>query len=118
MKLSRVVDAALPDLAALDASALRELKARVDAECLRRERGEPAALAAALASEDRTIAGPVSEPPSRFRSLKKPCTVSYPAPLGSETSCELCGRAILKTRRSRRFCSDLCRDTFHGRRKA
>jgi len=40
------------------------------------------------------------------------------APLGSEAPCESCSKTIVKTRRSRRFCSDLCRDVFHGRRKA
>lgn len=47
-------------------------------------------------------------------------TVAAPAsvPLGSEIPCEACGKTIVKTRRSRRFCSDLCRDVSRGRRKA
>lgn len=55
-----------------------------------------------------------------------PCTVletrSLPAPTsaphGSEIPCEACGARIVKTRRARRFCSDRCRDVYHGRRKS
>jgi hypothetical protein len=42
---------------------------------------------------------------------------SESVPLGSETACIVCGKTIIKTRLARCFCSKLCNDVFHGRRK-
>jgi excisionase family DNA binding protein len=65
-----------------------------------------------------------AEPPTmpienraRISEAKTPAA-SPSTPLGSEAFCESCSKTIVKTRRSRRFCSNLCRDVFHGRRKA
>lgn len=64
-------------------------------------------------AEPSTIPVENCAPFSGARTAAAPASV----PLGAEIPCEACGKTIVKTRLARRFCSKLCNDTFHGRRK-
>ena len=88
------------------------------------DRAVLAALTERLTREAPAAVSGRAEPPTmavenraRISETKTPAARPS-APLGSEAPCESCSKTIVKTRRSRRFCSDLCRDVFHGRRKA
>jgi len=64
-------------------------------------------------------AEPARMPPENCAPFSEARTAAAPGsvPLGSEMACAVCGKAIMKTRLARRFCSKFCNDTFHGRRR-
>ncbi len=90
---------------------------------LRRYRLRCEVVEAVPASRRREQSGraePSTMPVENRARISEARTPAAPAsvPLGSEVPCGACGNTIVKTRSSRRFCSDFCRDVFHGRRTA